>query len=632
MGGHPKCDCNDLKKAEESLRKPGFDVNLFARGAFLSILTLGLAKTVVPGLLTRIPGGAAVLPAIPTLSMCIVITIIVVVTRGMLVGTCCLPARQLSAADISRLIETRDADMEARITNKRNAMAARLSRALQFKTISFEDSDLENKTDYNEFTRLHAYLAEAFPRVHAAMERHVINNYSLVFKWPGSDPAQKPYLLTAHMDVVPASEPEKWEVDPFAGIIRDGFVWGRGAIDDKQGVLGWLEAAEELLESGFAPKRTIYFAFGHDEEKSGLQGAVHISRWLAENVGPRDIFEFMMDEGLFIIDGAVPGHKKPVAFVCVAEKGYLSLKLTVDKEPGHSSAPGPESAIGILAAAVKKIEDHPHPTHFDGPAHDLFGSLREGFSGIFRFIFSNLWLFEPVLKRVLVRKSQTATMVRTTSALTIFKAGSKDNVIPSVATAVVNHRIHPSDTIESVTNWDKSVVNDPRVQFEVLGHSIAPAPVSAPTHPAFGVIRDSIHRVFKGNCAVAPGLFVAASDSKHYWNLTPQIFRFNPICLRADEVGMFHGFNEKISIDNYAELVSFCTNVITGNDARYVSGNAEDEQQASAMQDAKDIATGKPKKASAAAAAGACGDSKCVDAHDHGANKTKASAKGKKSD
>jgi len=595
MVGHAKCDCNDLKKAEESLvRKPHFDPSLLARGVLIALLILGFTKTVAPALLHKLPAGAALLPHLPTLATVLITAVVVVVTRGMLVGTCCLPSRQLTAKEISALIDSRDADMEATLGAKRNVLAQNLSRAIQFKTISFEDSDLENKIDYSQFLGLHEYLKTTFPLVHAAMERTVINQYSLVYKWQGSDEAQKPYLLTAHMDVVPTPEPEKWSVDPFAGTIKDGYVWGRGTIDDKQGVLGWLEAAEALLQSGFKPRRTVYFAFGHDEERSGTQGAANIAKWFAENVGPRDIFEFMMDEGLFIIDGAVPGHKKPVAFVCVAEKGYLSLKLTVEKEPGHSAAPPAETAIGILAGAVKRIEDSPHEAHFDGPAHDLFGSIRSGFGGAFRFIFSNLWLFEPLLRRLLASKPPTASMVRTTTALTIFKAGMKDNVIPASASAIVNHRIHPRDTIDKVIAWDKKVIADDRVKVEVLGHCIEPAPMSSPSHPAFGVIRDSIHRVFKGACSVAPGLFVAASDSKYYWNLTPQIFRFNPICLRSDEVNMFHGFNERIAIDNYCELVYFCTEVIRGNDKRYVAGSAEDEQDQAALHRAKHAATAAP--------------------------------------
>jgi carboxypeptidase PM20D1 len=194
------------------------------------------------------------------------------------------------------------------------------------------------------------------------------------------------------MDVVPTPDLDRWIEDPFKGVIKDGYIWGRGTIDDKHMMMAWMETLELLLKEGFKPKRTIYISFGHDEEISGFQGAFEIRKYFLQTLGS-NCFEFMLDEGLFIIDGVVPGLKKPVAMVCVAEKGYATFKLSVSVEPGHSSAPPKETAIGILAKAVNKLEDNPHRLHFNGVAKKFFNQLIPDMNIYFKFILTNLWFF-----------------------------------------------------------------------------------------------------------------------------------------------------------------------------------------------------------------------------------------------
>jgi len=326
--------------------------------------------------------------------------------------------------------------------------------------------------------------------------------------------------------------------------------------------LAILEAIEDILthDADFVPIRDIYLAFGQDEEIGGFHGAKYIADHFMETLGP-NAFEFVADEGLFIVDGMVPGHKKPVAFVCVAEKGAVSVELSVDIEPGHASAPPHESAIDIIAQAVHKIHSNPFPAHFDGPAETLFSRLRSGFSGPMKYIMTNLWLFAPIVRLILASNPLTATMVRTTSSLTIFKAGQKLNLLPSSASACINHRIHPNDTVSQVLEWDRQIVNDSRVKIRPI-EPLEPAPITASTTQAFKHISHAIYQTFDDICSVVPGVFVANSDSKHYWNLTNQIYRFNPILLNKEEVKMFHGFNEKIGIVPYANLIFFWRNII----------------------------------------------------------------------
>lgn len=439
----------------------------------------------------------------------------------------------------------------ARCLGNADAYAERLGAAIRCKTISSSEPG-EPTVDRSEMLRLHAHLEQSFPRVHAALTRRVVNEYSLLYEWRGSaDASELPYLISAHLDVVPV-EAEHWSEDPFGGEVKHGSVWGRGAIDDKQAVMGHLEAVEDLLAHGFTPRRTVYFAFGHDEEQGGEQGAKRIASLLAsEGV----TLEFLLDEGLFVIDGVVPSFPRPVAMICVAEKGNLCVELTVEAgEAGHSSAPPKEGAISILADALVRLHRAPFPAHADS-LQLLFGALRGGFKWPMQMIVSNLWLFMPLLRAVLASKPKTATLVRTTTALTVIRAGSRSNVLPVSASAVANFRIHPADSVTSILARLKTVIRDERVKLRTL-LATEPSPVSSPDHPAFADLAACVRAIFP-SAAVAPGLFVAASDSKHYWNLAPQIFRFNPVTLHKDETSMFHGHNERISVRNHAQCVAF---------------------------------------------------------------------------
>ena len=448
-----------------------------------------------------------------------------------------------------------DPDALERCLRRREEYAQRLAAALRCKTVSVDDSEKTDESEKffkQELYRFHVLLQNSFPLVHSTLIRTVINEGSLIYEWRGSNATAQPYMVYAHLDVVPAPEPKKWSVDdPFAGEIRDGFIWGRGAIDDKHAVMGHLEAIEDLISSGFRPNRTIFLCFGHDEETGGMRGAAKISLHLSRQ-GVH--FEFMLDEGLFIIDGVMPCHRRPVAMICVAEKGYLTTRLSVEKVPGHASAPPTEGAIGILARAVSRLERNPFPLHHSS-MNLMIDSLVGGFHGPLGFVMSNMWLFGPLVAKILGAKDKTATLVRTTTALTVFQAGNKENVLPGKAVALVNHRIHPNDTVESVIARDRKTIGDCRVKIDPVWWT-EPSPVSSAVHPAYNAICACVHEIFP-EAAIAPGLFVAASDSKHFWSLADQIYRFSPVTLREKELDMFHGIDERISVDNYARLVAF---------------------------------------------------------------------------
>jgi carboxypeptidase PM20D1 len=226
--------------------------------------------------------------------------------------------------------------------------AQRLAGSLRIPTISSEDPAA---FDAEAFRALHAYLHAAFPRVHAQLRREVVGTHSLLYTWQGSDSSLEPILLSGHLDVVPVETGthHTWQEDPFGGRIIDGFIWGRGAIDNKSAVLGTLEAVEMLLDEGFQPLRTVFLAYGHDEEVGGTAGA----REIAEILKARGIdLEMVLDEGGGIGDGVLPGISEPVALVGIAEKGFVTIELSTRVAGGHSSLPPRESAVGILGAAV----------------------------------------------------------------------------------------------------------------------------------------------------------------------------------------------------------------------------------------------------------------------------------------
>lgn len=435
------------------------------------------------------------------------------------------------------------------------AAAGRLAAAVRIRTISMEDAPEQNA---DALAALKAHIEASFPAFHRAARQEVIGSHSLLYTWQGSDPANpavKPIALLAHQDVVPIAPGTEgdWSEPPFAGAIKNGFIWGRGAWDDKGNLYAMLEAAEALAASGFTPKRTVYFAFGHDEEISGLRGAKAIAATLAaRNVR----LDFLIDEGLLISEGGIKGLDKPAALIGVAEKGYATLLLTTKATPGHSSMPPHDTAIGMMSAALAKLEANRLPMRIDGAVGEMFATLAPEMSGLNRAVLSNLWLFEPLLLRDLEKNSVTEAMLRTTTALTIFNAGNKENVLPGVASATVNFRLVPGDTQGTVTEHVRRTVANDRIAIAPSASNTDPPPVTATTSPSYQLIARTIREVFP-DVVVAPGLMVGASDSRHYVGIADNVFRFSPLRATTEDLKRFHGTNERLSIEGYADMIRF---------------------------------------------------------------------------
>jgi carboxypeptidase PM20D1 len=429
--------------------------------------------------------------------------------------------------------------------------AERLAGAVRIATISHEEPAA---FDAGAFQALHAYLAAQFPRVHSQLRRETVGIHSLLYTWQGSDPSLKPILLMGHLDVVPV-EPGtegKWQQTPFSGRIADGFIWGRGAIDNKLSVMGTIEAVEMLLGEGFRPARTVYLAYGHDEEVGGARGAREIAGLLK---GRGVELEMVLDEGGVIGDGLFPGISAPAALVGIAEKGFVSIELSTRAAGGHSSLPPRQSAIGILSAAIARLEENPMPARLEVPTHQLFQRIGPRFPFAQRAVFANLWATRPLVTRKLEASPTTNAMVRTTTAVTMFQAGTKENVLASRARAVVNFRILPGDSIANVVDHVRRVIDDPRVEVRrVGGFSAEPSAVSSPQSESFRILERAIRSVAP-EAIVAPYLVVVVTDARHYAELSRDVFRFMPVRLTSQDLERIHGTNERIAVRDYERAI-----------------------------------------------------------------------------
>ncbi len=433
-----------------------------------------------------------------------------------------------------------------------------LSDAIQIPTISFE-----NEADFKgaDFLKFHKYLERTYPQLHKKLQKEIINNYSLLYTWPGTDKNLQPIILLAHMDVVPVEEKSisQWTYRPFAGSVADGFIWGRGALDNKADLLAIMEAIEALVEKGFQPKRTVYIVSGHDEERGGIQGATKIAALLKERgVNP----EYVLDEGMVITEGMMPGVSSRMGLIGIGEKGYLSIELIARSEGGHSAMPPRETAVGTLCKALDKLINNPFPARIDGPTKYLFDYAGREMSFAQRMIFANLWLTEGLLKSQLQKGKTTNALIRTTIAPTMLEGSNKDNVLPNVARAVVNFRILPGDTPDSVIEYVRKTVNDPSVEVKPLIKQVqGPSPVAGIDSKSFLTLQKTIRQVFP-DVVVAPSLVIAATDSRHFAILTKDVYRFAPMILKSEDMARLHGINERIAVDNYLQMIKFYRQLI----------------------------------------------------------------------
>jgi len=460
-----------------------------------------------------------------------------------------VPAPGVEAAAVAAPELTFDAD----------AAAARLGRAIQFETISVQEGQTWNAAP---FTAQRSWLESAYPAFHAVAQREIVNGESLLFTWAGSDASLAPILLLAHLDVVPVEEWSRkdWTSEPFSGAVRDGFVWGRGAIDDKGSLIAILEAANVLAQSGFKPKRTLIFAFGHDEEVSGRDGAQAMAKILADR-GVKAWFA--MDEGQATI-ARHPMTGGPVSLIGIAEKGYATLRVTASARAGHSSMPDKDTAVTLLSEAVLRIHRMPIEMKLEGgPAIDMIRALAPQLPMTLRAAAANEWLFSPVINQQLGADPQAAALVRTTVAPTMLEGGPKENIIPGRAVAWINFRLHPRDTSASIlARAQEAVKGIPDVTVEWDRPPNEASAVSSTTSDSYALIA-AMARVAAPGAPVAPGLVLGGTDSRYYGGVAENVYRFAPAIYEGEDIAGIHGKNERLSVENLARMIRGYAHLMT---------------------------------------------------------------------
>ena len=428
----------------------------------------------------------------------------------------------------------------------------RFSKAIQIPTISYEDT---TETQYEFYDEFLDFLVENYPRLNEIAEVKRFGGYSVLFKWQGSRSDLKPVLLMGHYDVVPVKEDaeEYWTYEPFSGSVEEGYIWGRGTLDDKSGIMSIMEAAEFLVEQGFRPKRKIYIALHHDEEVGGQRGAKLISEYLES----QDVrLEYLVDEGSPIAEEIIENMDVPLAMIGVAEKGSVNIELSYRQDGGHSSMPPRQSVISTLSRAVNRIERRPMRGYYNGLIEETFQPVIPYMTFTQRMAFNNKWLFKGLIKRKLGKNPATNAALRTTAAKTIFVAGFKENVLPVEGYVIINFRLHPNNTIEDVERYVRRRIRNDNIQIRVMERARNPSPVSDTKAAPYKMLRRTITESFE-NVLVSPSLFVAASDSRHFHNLTSNIYRFRPIRATHDDRSRVHGIDERIRVLNYLEMINF---------------------------------------------------------------------------
>ena len=429
-----------------------------------------------------------------------------------------------------------------------DAALKHFQQSITYQTISYGDPAKWNSVPFINFRH---FLETTYPLVHQKLQREIVEKYSYIYKWQGKNNALKPYILMAHQDVVPIEESTRnqWHFEPFAGTVKDGYICGRGTTDDKINLISILESTEKLLKENFQPERTVYFVFGHDEEIGGKGATAAAALLKSRNIKA----DLVIDEGGFITKEKVPGISKPVALIGTSEKGYMSLEFSVNKKGGHSSMPENETAIDILTKAIVKLRANLFDAKFVESTKNFFEFLGPEMKFPNNMAFANPSIFKSIIVKNYAKSGSGNAMIRTTFVPTIINAGIKDNVVPTLATAIINFRLLPGDSSRIVIQKVKEIINDDRVKIKNSAVEISEAsPVSSTKTPAF-IMVDSIIRKSYADVLTTPFIMIGATDSRHFTEISDNIFKFSPM---QDPIG-FHTIDEQVSLESYRHSLWF---------------------------------------------------------------------------
>ena len=422
-----------------------------------------------------------------------------------------------------------------------------LATLVRCKTVSNVDHSLEDDT---EFEKLIASLPSLYPRVFDVCSVQTLPDRALLFRWPGKQ-HKDPTVLMAHYDVVPVDE-SKWDKPPFAAIIEDGVMWGRGTLDTKVTMNGVLSAANHLIAKGFQPENDIFFAFSGGEEVNG-KGALNIVNYFeTHDIHPA----LVVDEGGAVVQNVFPGVKEPCGLIGIAEKGMMNVEYKTLSGGGHASSPPPNTPVDTLAKAILRVKEHPFQMHLTKPAAEMFDTLGRHSSFALKILFANLWCFKPVLDLYCkLCGGEINALVRTTTAFTMMEGSTARNVIPPEASIVSNMRLNPADSVASALAYLRKAVANGKVEVRVL-ESFEPSPISETGCSAWDKVASAVANTWEG-CIVSPYLMVQCSDSRHYGRISNHVYRFSAADLTAEERKTIHGNNERIRLETVCKAVEF---------------------------------------------------------------------------
>ncbi|MBR0353281.1 MAG: M20/M25/M40 family metallo-hydrolase [Oscillospiraceae bacterium] len=430
--------------------------------------------------------------------------------------------------------------------------AAKLSEMVKVETVSYHGIDQREK-----FLGFHKVLEELFPLVHAKLEKTEIDG-NLLFCWKGKS-GERPVVLMSHQDVVPAEG--EWLHGPFSGDIADGKVWGRGSGDIKCDVMGFFQAVEELLADGYVPEQDVYLSSSCTEEVGG-DGCTK----LVEELKRRNVRPYLVcDEGGAIVESPLKGIEGYYAMVGILEKGMGDLKLSARSHGGHSSYPSRNSPIARLSKFVYDFERHdPMKLEFGPEVREMFKSISAYGPFHYRLLFGNLWLFGPLLKKILPSISpEAAALLRTTVAFTMQSGSEASNVLPQEATLTINLRYIPHQGPEESNAVIAKLAAKHDIDVEVLRAYGAMPPVNTDSD-AFHLVERVIGEVFPG-LPVCPYVMTGGTDARFYQEICDACIRFAPVAYREDQMKGMHGINENIDCSSLTGAVDFYKAIIKNN-------------------------------------------------------------------
>lgn len=451
-------------------------------------------------------------------------------------------------------------DEYIKTTKFRNESIARLSGAVKIPSVSYDGmGPIGEDKRWDIFYDFASYLKEQFPLIHQHLELEVVNAHGLIYTWKGSDESLKPTLLMAHQDVVPVPEATipQWTHPPFEGLFDGEYIWGRGASDCKTQLIAEMEAIELLLYAGFTPKRTILLSYGFDEEISGREGAARLAPAILEKYG-KDGVAVIVDEGagvstIWDTHYATPG---------VAEKGYIDVDIVVRMPGGHSSIPLAHNGIGVMSELITLIEAHPYEPHLASENPYLgFMQCAARYSDKFPKKLKKLLPGSQKERTCSKKKDKLALeaakespfikyLMTTSVAVDIITGGVKINALPERTVAAVNHRVnvgeHPDAVKRKLTKLAKTVAK----KFNLTVHAfndeeetpssitlsarptmLEPAPVT-PTDvdelSAYGIVSGTTRALYGEKVLMAPGIMTGNTDTRYYWDVSRNIFRYGP--------------------------------------------------------------------------------------------------------